>query len=460
LLTCVVGEKVINCFDGTYDKSRLKEWSDKNILKCPDCGGLYEYCHGEIVFPYFRHKEKNEDCDGQYSEPETEEHRNGKLLLYNWLQKLQNESVIENVKLEAYISETKQRPDLYFEMNGKRFVIEFQCTPIASEFLKRHELYDLGGISDIWILGHDNYKNTSRKIENLVNSRLFVKLNKIIFNKNFVFCDDLNKEHLFELIKIVDIMKEKIKEDNKQTKIKADTKKFQLEIIKEVSEKLIVDVEYKNKSTYYDWAISFYPQIFYIKNDAIDFVFLGSQICSEKINTYNKDDVINFVLEKYNKTEMERKKIKINEVFDRIEYNNKIRLRAIEREYDRCKYEKFKNHAHNIKIFLLDGYCNKKFDWGSSKTFYSYVASCMYKNLLSGDIPQFEKHIIDFIRYKNGDYICGAYDNMKIINNSLYIMLKYAIKGQSISNYKRENVLQDLKDYGFKNVEFYKEETN
>lgn len=152
MLTAKLGESVINCIDGKYDRYRLKQWSVKGILKCPICGGEYEYCHGEVISPYFRHVGK--ECNTYYSEPETYEHINGKLILYNWIKK---QSDVKNCNLEYWIPETKQRPDIYFEYRGKRFVIEFQCTPIASEFLIRRELYRLAGINDIWILGTSKY---------------------------------------------------------------------------------------------------------------------------------------------------------------------------------------------------------------------------------------------------------------------------------------------------------------
>ncbi|MBD1379193.1 competence protein CoiA [Metabacillus arenae] len=152
MLTSKVGKEIVNCFDGKYDRYRLKQWSNKGILKCPVCGGNYEYCHGEIVPPYFRHVGK--ECSEYYSESETEEHRNGKRVLYDWISK---QAGVTNCKLEYWIPETKQRPDIYFEYGGKRFVIEYQCTPIASEFLLRRELYKLAGINDIWILGTEKY---------------------------------------------------------------------------------------------------------------------------------------------------------------------------------------------------------------------------------------------------------------------------------------------------------------
>lgn len=152
MLTTKVGKEIISCIDNKYDRYRLKQWSSKGVLKCPVCDGQYEYCHGEVISPYFRHVGK--ECTGHYSESETEEHKKGKVILYNWIKKQEG---VTNVQLEAWIPETKQRPDIYFEHNGQKCVIEFQCTPIASEFLIRRELYRLAGINDIWILGIEKY---------------------------------------------------------------------------------------------------------------------------------------------------------------------------------------------------------------------------------------------------------------------------------------------------------------
>lgn len=197
MLTSRVGETIINCFDGKCDKYTLKKWSEKNKLFCPDCGKLYEYCHGEIKHPYFRHKDKSKDCDGIYSEPESEEHIEGKTILYNWLLKMQEENLIKELKLESYIASTKQRPDIYFEIQNERYVIEFQCTPIATEFLERRELYKLAGINDIWILGTDKYnielKNNSvahskfyKTIENYCDLYLDVNTSRIYADKDLI----------------------------------------------------------------------------------------------------------------------------------------------------------------------------------------------------------------------------------------------------------------------------------
>ncbi|MBO3356282.1 competence protein CoiA [Clostridium perfringens] len=151
MITCQVGKKKIDTF--SYEPKQLREWSNKGLLRCPVCGSKMIYNHGEFKIPHFKH-EKNCDCPDIYSEGVTEEHIKGIELLHNWLQKQEG---ITNIELEKWIPETKQRPDIYFEYENKPYVIEFQCSPIATKFLERRELYRLNEINDIWILGCDKY---------------------------------------------------------------------------------------------------------------------------------------------------------------------------------------------------------------------------------------------------------------------------------------------------------------
>lgn len=161
ILTCKLGNEIINCYDGTHNKEQLKKWASKRILLCPVCGKPYEYCHGEVKTPYFRHMDKNE-CEDKYSESETEEHLNGKRDLFEWIKK---QNGVTEAVLEGWIPETKQRPDIMFKYNGKKYVIEYQCSPIATEYVERHELYKASGIIDIWICGIEKFlqKNMRQK---------------------------------------------------------------------------------------------------------------------------------------------------------------------------------------------------------------------------------------------------------------------------------------------------------
>ena len=167
MLTCLIGNEIINCYDGIHTKEQLKKWSKKKILSCPACGRPYEYCHGKIKAPYFRHMDK-EECEDKYSESETEEHMQGKKDLYEWVK---NQPGVTNAVLEAWIPETKQRPDIMFTYNNKKYVIEYQCSPIASEYLERHELYNAAGIHDIWICGTEKYLGRNKRLNTLEKCR-------------------------------------------------------------------------------------------------------------------------------------------------------------------------------------------------------------------------------------------------------------------------------------------------
>ena len=223
MLTSVLNSKIINCIDGIYSKDQLKSWSKKGILKCPVCGKSYEYCHGKIKMPYFRHKDKNM-CEAKYIESETQEHLKGKRDLFHWIKNIPG---TYDVVLEGWIPGTKQRPDIMFKYDSEQYVIEYQCTPIASEYFERHDLYNASGIKDIWILGAKNYFqeyysgnkegnikrfNTIEKIENLLyydcNLEMLMTINhkwsiNKIKNKKFMYYKkhryDKNKNNMMRI---------------------------------------------------------------------------------------------------------------------------------------------------------------------------------------------------------------------------------------------------------------------
>lgn len=151
MLSCLVNNNKIYTFEN--DPRDLKRWADKNILLCPVCNKPYAFCNGRIRIPYFRHKDKNA-CSYEYTIETTNEHMQGQIDLYNWIKE---QPGVKDAEIESWISETKQRPDIKFYYNDKLYVIEYQCTPISSEYLDRHLLYKAAGITDIWICGCANY---------------------------------------------------------------------------------------------------------------------------------------------------------------------------------------------------------------------------------------------------------------------------------------------------------------
>ena len=189
MLSCIVGTKSVNSLD--YEEVKLREWSNKGILKCPECGEKVLYCKGDYKIPYFRH-EVGTSCDGgnSYYEPMTEEHIEGIRVLYNKLKEIEG---VTNLEVEKYIKNTKQRPDIYFEYENKRYCIEYQCSPISTQYNKRHELYQLEGIEDIWILGTEKYE-----------------FNEKIFNREFDLINDnliIDKKTIKEIEDEIDFSK-------------------------------------------------------------------------------------------------------------------------------------------------------------------------------------------------------------------------------------------------------------
>ncbi|HDK7176583.1 TPA: hypothetical protein PTV31_003200 [Clostridium botulinum] len=166
MLTCQVGKSIIDTF--SYKEEKLREWSNKSMLKCPVCNSNMIYCHGDFKIPYFRH-EKDSDCPNIYSEGVTQEHLKGVQCIYKWLK---NQEAVMNLQLEKWIPEIRQRPDIYFEIEEnkeiKKYAIEFQCSPIATKYNERHNLYRLNNINDIWILGVKKYDFNNCNIDKYI----------------------------------------------------------------------------------------------------------------------------------------------------------------------------------------------------------------------------------------------------------------------------------------------------
>ncbi|WP_238532168.1 competence protein CoiA [Planococcus antarcticus] len=129
---------------GKHARAELKEIRLREKFFCPSCKAPLLLKIGEINIPHFAHQTRS-DCD-HFSEPESSLHLQGKLLLYQFFQRLDLK-----VELESYIPQIRQRADLL--VNGQ-FAIEFQCSTIPVPLLKqRSEGYRKLNIRAIWIKG-------------------------------------------------------------------------------------------------------------------------------------------------------------------------------------------------------------------------------------------------------------------------------------------------------------------
>lgn len=122
-------------------------FTEDKLCYCSGCREEVIFKKGVINQPHFAHKRQS-FCQ-YFSEGETSEHIKGKLLLYEWFKREKFK-----VKLELFIPELKQRPDLFINYKETRIAIEFQCSPISKKIIKKRTRgYIEKGIKVIWILG-------------------------------------------------------------------------------------------------------------------------------------------------------------------------------------------------------------------------------------------------------------------------------------------------------------------
>lgn len=147
-------KNIVNVAEKKWTKERLKKARELSNFFCPVCSNEVELKIGTVITAHFAHK-KSKGCTTK-TESESQYHMQGKLDLYNWLQ---NQSSINDVMLEPYIREIKQRPDLLFKDGAKRMLIEYQCSSIAQNMLQQRSLkYKEQKIIDFWILGAKSLK--------------------------------------------------------------------------------------------------------------------------------------------------------------------------------------------------------------------------------------------------------------------------------------------------------------
>ncbi|MCM3743815.1 competence protein CoiA [Sporosarcina luteola] len=129
------------------ERHELRRWRNTRSFYCPQCKGPVQLKVGDIVIPHFAHR-KDSACSASFSEGESQQHLNGKQLLY---QSLVNGK--QEVELEPMLNRISQRPDLLVKTGDKNYPIEFQCSTIPISLLEeRTDGYFRAGMEPIWIL--------------------------------------------------------------------------------------------------------------------------------------------------------------------------------------------------------------------------------------------------------------------------------------------------------------------
>lgn len=134
----------------------------RNSFYCPQCNESLILKAGKIRIMHFSHK-KNSVCTTFFSEPESEQHLQGKKDLHQTFLNIGLET-----QLEYYIRDLRQRPDLLVSYKSDKFAIEYQCSPISRKVLTdRTNGYNSKGMTPIWIIGGFPYHKRHGSIYDL-----------------------------------------------------------------------------------------------------------------------------------------------------------------------------------------------------------------------------------------------------------------------------------------------------
>ncbi len=178
MLVALMDNKYIS-LTNDYSREQLLKLRKQHKFICPQCNSELQLKVGKVKTPHFAHF-PDAICQNLFSEGESETHLLGKLALYDFFKKV-NKSVV----LEPYLTSLSQRPDLFVNDQNGSYAIEFQCSSIDQDLLKkRNEGYIQNRISPFWVL------NTPVKYSEEMNRIMVVSLTK--FEQQFIIMDEYN----------------------------------------------------------------------------------------------------------------------------------------------------------------------------------------------------------------------------------------------------------------------------
>ncbi|WP_153731993.1 competence protein CoiA [Sporosarcina obsidiansis] len=140
-----VGELVVLTMNKDLDS--LREWRKNETFFCPQCNQQLLLKVGDVVIPHFAHYQHT-NCRESFAEGESPTHLLGKSQLFE----LFSRHTLE-VKLEPFLKDVRQRPDLLVTWRGTEVPIEFQCSVIPlTDVQQRNAGYSMLNMLPIWII--------------------------------------------------------------------------------------------------------------------------------------------------------------------------------------------------------------------------------------------------------------------------------------------------------------------
>ncbi|WP_158232486.1 competence protein CoiA [Sporosarcina sp. P13] len=125
----------------------LRERRKNETFYCSQCKEKVHLKVGDIVIPHFAHYQQT-NCRESFSEGESPTHLLGKAQLHELFLRHETE-----VKLEPFLPDIRQRPDLLVTWQETHVPIEFQCSVIPLEHVEqRNAGYHMLDMQPIWII--------------------------------------------------------------------------------------------------------------------------------------------------------------------------------------------------------------------------------------------------------------------------------------------------------------------
>jgi competence CoiA-like predicted nuclease len=177
-------------------KKELKVAGELGKLICEECAHEVILKAGPEKAPHFAHKRgASSECayKGSYYK-ETEEHREGKFILYHYFKMKYPGAYINS----DHKFDSGNRSDLYVRFyNNKELVIEFQRTFTKTiDWLQRHDNYKELGITDLWFMA-----GNKEGLKNLTNEYKMEFFEQMILNevneKTAIYFNVFDKEITF-----------------------------------------------------------------------------------------------------------------------------------------------------------------------------------------------------------------------------------------------------------------------
>ena len=142
ILTALTSNEQLFYLTKDYTADELKHIRQAQRFYCPVCRSDLILKVGQLKIPHFAHRASSL-CES-FSEPESPNHLQGKLLLYQFFK-----SKNHFVELEKFLPSIKQRADVLVD---NCLAVEYQCSAISpSKIIERTSGYRQLGIETIWI---------------------------------------------------------------------------------------------------------------------------------------------------------------------------------------------------------------------------------------------------------------------------------------------------------------------